>query len=171
MSDKKIGIPLSKLGKGKSTFAFSRLLTDMTAEASDIFSHVIKVIAHVTVIGDEYLLELGVQGEAQLVCDRCGADFSRPITGDVKTLYILDKAKAGQDESGEVRWLPPHVQELDITPEVLDALFLSIPSKRVCQNDCLGLCPRCGADLNKKKCRCSKEEMDPRWDALKDIKF
>jgi uncharacterized protein len=143
----------------------------MTAEADDIFPSEITIIVSVTVLNDEFLAELHVQTEAKLVCDRCGKEFFKLLKGDVKTLFTFDRVKAGEDESGEIRWISPHDQELDITQDALDALYLCIPSKQLCMPDCCGLCPKCGIDLNKRQCQCSNEETDSRWDALKNIPF
>ena len=143
----------------------------MTNEAGDEFPHEIKIVVHVTVLGDEFLVETNVEGEVQLNCDRCGIEFLMPLKGELKSLFTSDRTKAEENDSGEIKWISPGDQELDVTQEVIDASFLSIPVKRLCKTDCRGLCPKCGADLNKKKCHCSEEEGDSRWDALKNITF
>jgi uncharacterized protein len=42
--------------------------------------------------------------------------------------------------------------------------------KQLCKSDCKGICPGCGVDLNREKCRCSGKTVDPRWEKLLDIK-
>ena len=48
-------------------------------------------------------------------------------------------------------------------------LLLELPSKMLCQEDCRGLCPICGKDLNEGPCGCEHDTTDPRWDALKSL--
>ncbi len=55
--------------------------------------------------------------------------------------------------------------ELDET--VGELLFLEMPSRELCKEDCAGFCPRCGKDLNEGECSCEKKEIDPRLAVLK----
>ena len=54
---------------------------------------------------------------------------------------------------------------LDLDGLLTDVFFLSLDSKNLCKEDCRGLCPGCGADLNVEPCRC-KKETDPRLAGL-----
>jgi uncharacterized protein len=54
---------------------------------------------------------------------------------------------------------------LDLEPVVHDACILELPLAPLCKDDCLGLCPRCGANRNRETCSCT-DEIDPRWGAL-----
>ena len=56
---------------------------------------------------------------------------------------------------------------LDIGEYVRTAVILELPSRFLCREECKGLCPKCGADLNAATCSCGDKEPDPRWDALK----
>jgi uncharacterized protein len=60
-------------------------------------------------------------------------------------------------------------EQIDIDEMVLEQLELELPSRVLCSEDCRGLCPQCGADLNVEQCDC-KAPIDPRWQALADIK-
>jgi uncharacterized protein len=55
---------------------------------------------------------------------------------------------------------------IDLTPLAREALLLELPLAPLCQEACLGLCPRCGADLNAGPCQCPPEDPDPRWAVL-----
>ena len=61
-------------------------------------------------------------------------------------------------------------QEIDLWPELREALLLSLPAKPVCREDCRGLCPQCGKKLGDQPCGCTKKEMDPRWEKLVKLK-
>jgi uncharacterized protein len=60
-------------------------------------------------------------------------------------------------------------EQIDLDELVLEQLELSLPSRVLCSEECRGLCPQCGADLNVEQCNC-KPQIDPRWQALADLK-
>jgi len=60
-------------------------------------------------------------------------------------------------------------QEVDLTGHIRDNLIVEVPMVNYCREECKGLCPTCGADLNEGPCSCP-EEGDPRWAALKSSK-
>ena len=55
---------------------------------------------------------------------------------------------------------------LDLSDVLRQYLLTDEPLKVLCREDCLGLCPECGADLNTEKCKCDAPDIDPRWGAL-----
>lgn len=57
---------------------------------------------------------------------------------------------------------------LEVDSLVSEDIYLALPSRFLCKDDCKGLCSICGADLNETQCEC-KGPSDPRWDALKDL--
>jgi uncharacterized protein len=50
-----------------------------------------------------------------------------------------------------------------------EQVLLSLPVRTLCRQDCKGLCPRCGRDLNSESCTCETASPDPRWSALSDL--
>ncbi len=60
---------------------------------------------------------------------------------------------------------------IDLDPLVRESLVLSLPAYPVCREDCKGLCPVCGADLNERECGCDRHVPDPRWAGLKNLKL
>lgn len=55
---------------------------------------------------------------------------------------------------------------VDVLPLVRDTLIIEVPYQVLCQEDCQGLCDRCGCNLNHSSCQCDDAETDPRWAAL-----
>ena len=51
-----------------------------------------------------------------------------------------------------------------------EQVLLAVPLKAICREDCKGLCPHCGKNLNLETCSCSEPVEDPRWSALKDLR-
>ena len=60
-------------------------------------------------------------------------------------------------------------QMLDLSDVLRQYLLTSEPLKMLCRDDCQGLCPECGADLNMEKCNCTSTPVDPRWGTLTDL--
>lgn len=59
---------------------------------------------------------------------------------------------------------------MELTDSVREQVLLAAPVKVVCSPDCKGLCPVCGKNLNESSCNCAPKIVDPRWDALKELK-
>ena len=167
----KLRIPLSLLEGGVSTFAFLAVNPNLSMGDGCRFLRPVNVNARVISMGDDIVVELVVESEGEFICDRCGMEYKRVIRGTAKTLFTSDCLKAGIEGNENVRCLSPSAREIDITQDVRDALLLAVPAKHLCREDCMGLCPRCGANLNFESCSCPKDDIDPRWEILKNLKL
>ena len=84
---------------------------------------------------DTVWVEVGVAGETERVCARCLEHFSRPYDGQFQLDYsVKDRL------------------DLDITDDVRQEILLSYPVRFLCREDCRGLCPQCGTNLNERSC-------------------
>ncbi len=135
----------------------------------DVENVVIEVRAQKT--GDGFLVNLDLKGSASLVCDRCGEMFSQPLEGKIQTLFLPAHDQDDEDDSVDNRYYDASDKGLFIEQDLLDAVSLSVPVKKLCKTSCKGLCDHCGANLNMDNCQCDQEKTDPRWDALKKLKF
>ncbi|HEY2824698.1 MAG TPA: DUF177 domain-containing protein [Gemmatimonadales bacterium] len=106
-------------------------------------------------------LSTSVTGE----CRRCLKPVSIPIKASVDALFTEDQSA----DDPSVYTLPLKATGVDLTEAVREELILAVPAYVLCQDDCRGLCPRCGADLNAGPCQC-RPESDPRWAALEALK-
>jgi len=98
-------------------------------------------------------------------CDRCLEEFSR-IVEEKATVIFSSAPDMIEQVDEDIHPLTKDAVEIDITNDVRDALLLAVPIKTVCRTDCKGLCPSCGADLNKEECHCGPPLRDARWAAL-----
>jgi uncharacterized protein len=62
-------------------------------------------------------------------------------------------------------------QTIDLDELVREEIDLATPVQAFCREDCKGLCPVCGVDWNLKACECGTQEIDSRWEKLKDLRF
>ena len=104
-------------------------------------------------------------------CNRC----LNPATETIKTnIYgkLLEGKKdleveANEDDDEETLYYENGILRLD--EYIIEQVIVSLPIKTLCDDDCKGLCQKCGVDLNKENCDCVHEDIDPRLEKLKDF--
>ena len=95
-------------------------------------------------------------------CRRCLA----PATGEaVSAVHELYQQTATDPDA-----FPIEGEQIDLEPMVRENVLLDAPLAALCRPDCAGLCPVCGIDRNVATCDCSITSLDPRWDALSQLK-
>lgn len=119
-----------------------------------------------TIVNNTKSLELSAkaEGEMQVHCARCSKPFIVPVKFRINEVLVPEDAETSDEEtvvfSGE---------ELDISEIVQNSFLMSVSGKYLCSEDCKGLCPTCGADLNDGECNCVNDDIDPRWADLQKI--
>jgi len=110
----------------------------------------------------------------ELQCARCLEPITQEIKREFELLYRPLGTDAGRDElsvtdaEAEIGYYQGGGLLLE---DVLrEQVLLALPLKITCREDCKGLCPQCGKNLNQEQCSCSTEVADPRWDALKEVR-
>lgn len=101
-------------------------------------------------------------------CARCLKEFTQEVKG-VLSGRLVEKNKDFNEDEVEEDVICYEGDTLDLTEHIISAIVLSLPMKSLCNENCKGLCPKCGKDLNKGKCDCVIEEIDPRLAKLKDF--
>jgi uncharacterized protein len=108
----------------------------------------------------------------ELSCSRCLEHFYQPLEIPFYELFVHQKVKSEDtdaddaDEDEDIHFIPE--EKFDITPFVEENVLLSLPFIPVCEEECKGLCPVCGADRNLQPCECKTEKADPRLEGLKE---
>jgi uncharacterized protein len=106
--------------------------------------------------GDRIRLAGELSGTAQLDCVRCLKHF--PLAVAVPFELFAERRGADSRDEDELErdaYMRFHDgRRLDLTADLRDALLLEVPMAPHCREDCRGLCPRCGADLNLGPCAC-----------------
>lgn len=108
------------------------------------------------------------------ICARCLEPVVQNVKRDFDLLYRPLGADAGREEtpvSGTEAEISYYEGDGLLLEDVLrEQVLLAVPLKAVCRQDCKGLCPHCGANLNVATCSCAEPIQDPRWSALKDLR-
>jgi len=135
-----------------------------------------------TKMGREVLVRAKFRVPLSGPCKRCLKPVPIEEAVDLTRTYVPEKqAHPTAERKGEAseRSFDPELgdedtyagKEIDLLPAVREQILLYIPSSPLCREDCPGLCPICGKDLNEGKCGCDRAVMDPRWAALKGIQL
>jgi len=114
--------------------------------------------------GGGYALRLRYDAPLNGVCMRCLEDANAVVEVDARE---VDQPGSGDD------LLSPYLedQQLDVRGWTRDALALALPTQILCREDCAGLCPRCGENLNHHPDHEHEPEPDPRWAKLSELKL
>ena len=112
------------------------------------------------------LLRLRLQTTITGPCHRCLEDAHVPVAIDARE-YQADQPEVGAEAEEVCDYLQG--DELDVATWASDAIVLSMPHKILCREDCRGLCPSCGQDLNAGPCQCPPPEPDDRWGPLRGL--
>jgi len=108
-----------------------------------------------------------LKAKADAECGRCLETFA--LEWDVPVELMVLRDMDTDEGEGDTLVLQQMRGEVDLQEAIRESLLLAWPLSLVCHADCRGLCPSCGADLNKSSCDCSTEDVDPRWAALDDL--
>lgn len=123
------------------------------------------VIGAITNNGSTLVLNADCKAEMTTQCARCTKDIDVAIEFEISE--TLKQGEETADEFEDVIVFDGHTVSVD---EIVENNFImNVSARYLCSEDCKGLCPKCGADLNKGKCGCDKEDIDPRWAALAEI--
>jgi uncharacterized protein len=97
-------------------------------------------------------------------CTRCLEDANASVDVDAREI---------DQPSGDEELRSPYVKEdvVDLSAWARDALALALPTRILCTDDCHGLCPSCGANLNQDPDHTHDAEPDPRWAKLSELKL
>lgn len=124
----------------------------------------------------EALLVMGTADAAAVTaCARCLDEVCYDLTGDIEEYVLLggEEAVPPEEVEGDEFSVLPENRVLDLVPLIEQALRLELPLVPLCDDDCKGLCPRCGANLNEGPCDCAAEAKSPTgpFAVLRDFDF
>jgi DUF177 domain-containing protein len=107
-------------------------------------------------------------------CHRCLKSFPLDLKRSFHLTYLAADPERFAKEEVELTGQELEVaylegEHLPLQEMIQEQIYLAIPMKFLCKQECRGLCVHCGADLNEVECECLQDEMDPRWAKLKTV--
>ena len=124
--------------------------------------------------GTELFFEGDLKAPTGAACARCAEDFEseveRPFRFIMTPRSIAEEGgAAAEPDDGEYSVYDG--DEVDLGPLIREEILLALPTRPLCREDCRGLCPRCGTNLNQGECRCPEPAGDPRLAVLRSLKI
>lgn len=126
-------------------------------------------------IGKSYLIQGSVQVVLHFRCARCLKGFTYPLSSNFDlTLHPLketafeEEVELGEEDMESIFF---EGGEIHLSEIACEQIFLEIPYQPLCKEDCKGLCPQCGRDLNLSTCDCVREEWGSGFMALQKMKL
>ena len=122
-----------------------------------------EVVGMISSDSDILILNAEIKVDLEMICSRCLDTFIYPIDIDIKERFTTN-SKSQDDEAVVV------IDDvLDITEIVETSIISTLPIKRICKDNCKGLCQECGCNLNSNTCSCDKEDVDIRFESLRGL--
>ena len=110
-----------------------------------------------------------IEGDVTLPCRRCLGDAAAHVADDAHLIFAEAGAEGVEDDP-DVFVLDDRSPELDLRPAIREQWLLNVPGYALCRDDCKGLCPTCGTELNLGACDCASTAADPRWATLHKLR-
>ena len=123
---------------------------------------------------DRFRLTGTARTELELACGRCLEPFRMPFEGQIDVRYLPASELSTEDErevtEGDLDTGYYRDDQIDLNELLREQFYLALPMKPLCRDDCAGLCPQCGTNLNTGTCQCTSQWEDPRLAPLKELK-
>ncbi len=156
-------------GLSEGVHAYSFRITPEELGLPSEFPDGVDIKATLEKTSRQLLLRASVATTVEVPCDRCVALIRQSLEARYQVHYVWEESEADRIEPSEVQVMPPGQTVIDLSDDVRQTVLLAFPLKNVCREDCRGLCPRCGKNLNEGTCECRETLVDGRWDKLKEL--
>jgi len=124
----------------------------------------ISVVGEFVNIGGSIELKATASCRMEYTCDRCCETYESDFECSFEEIFKKEDSRVGDDHNPDAILLTGTAIEID---EIVPAnVFVNLPTKCLCKEECKGLCPECGQNLNQAECGCDTRPTDPRFDIL-----
>ncbi len=185
MADVRIKIPAELFAIAESSRFDGTFDVDVLEAGPDdyTFQEPVEWFVDVSNTGSALLVAGKATGVGSCACARCLSDVSYEFDGDIEGYFLVNPDEGweddGEEELGDDEFdVLPEDHIIDLEPLIRAALIVDAPEQPLCREDCKGICPMCGQDLNEGTCDCGRgaglEEFDRAanpFAALADYKF
>ena len=144
------------------------------------------VDAKLSKVARRVLLDAHAKAQLTVPCGRCLSPVQVDVPVDFELTLVPSDEYADEPHPGKDRGHAPAAgsfepqnaeeevytgKEIDLDPLLREQVLLALPGYPVCREDCKGLCPVCGTNLNERECGCDRKPKDPRWAGLEKFKL
>ena len=125
--------------------------------------------------GNEIELRGQLEARIQTVCGRCLKSVVLPVSSEFLERFVPAVSWLTEEQhelsEEELNLAVFDGEAIDLDDLVREEILLAMPARALCNEECKGLCPVCGANRNTDSCNCDSREIDPRWEELKNLRF
>lgn len=166
-------IDLASVGISPKPLAVNLAPTEIDLDNEATLTSDAKLIGEIYSLDGKVHIDAAISADISLVCTRCLEPIVQHLEFDFDDIFVdsayesdRDEAELALDELDESLVIGG---EIDLAEVVREQILLALPEQIFCNADCKGLCPKCGGNRNLIDCSCEREEIDPRWAALKNL--
>ncbi len=120
--------------------------------------------------GTQLVVRATLYYELASECNRCLEPVGQAMQTPLEAGYQISPTVPAETNDEEVTVISVNTQFIDLTEPIREAMLLAVPLKSLCRQDCRGLCPICGMNLNTETCTCKPSRPDPRWAPLQTLR-
>jgi uncharacterized protein len=160
-------IKISNLKEGEHYFEFENNIEVLELKEPFFGNYRVDIKLHK--LQNQILLNAELKTNANFECDRCGVSYNSTLKGNFQIVYLFGDS-AGDNTSENRIYLSRDADKIKIFTELRDYAILSIPMKKLCSDDCKGLCYKCGKNLNDGLCDCESRQVNTKWQPLLELK-
>lgn len=160
-------IKISNLGEGDHNFIFDE--NSKEVGLPEPFENGVHLEVNLRKSHSQVIIDNDLSLVCKFECDRCATEYVTNLNTKYQIVYMFGEEPV-ESEAINVVYLPIETDKIDLKPELRDYALLTIPMKKLCKEDCKGLCYRCGKNLNEEQCDCLNNSIDERWQPLAELK-
>lgn len=149
---------------GTIPFDYSMDMSSVKVDCVYPFVSPVQVQGAVTAKDGYARLKFKTSFDFSIPCDRCASQIDKRCTYSFSHVLVSSLQNEDDDRFIEVRDGQLHLDEL-----AREDILLELPTKFLCREDCRGICPKCGKNLNEGPCGCDLQTADARFDVLKNL--
>jgi uncharacterized protein len=169
-------IELDKLEEHGGRFAHVYDVGELSLDDAEVrLVGPVEVSGRVRRDGNEVVLRGKLQAKLEVVCGRCLKPVELPISTGFTERFVRAISWVAEDQH-ELREEDLNLavfdgETIEVDDLVREELLLAVPVNVLCGEKCQGLCPVCGIDRNLSNCQCESNELDSRWEKLKELQM
>lgn len=143
-------------------------------EELKIGKRTLKIAKPISIQGDIYKTDEGYHSKLNIICEyeeycnRCLDEIINKVE-TVLSGRLVEKSQNMNNQDDEEILIYFEGDNVHLEEPIITSILLALPMKALCNEECKGLCPDCGVNLNTEKCSCEVDNIDPRLARLKEL--
>jgi uncharacterized protein len=158
----------SQLAEGSNRFEIEADIDELDLDAYN-FREPLHCSIALLRTGNRIDLHLDLKTSIELACSRCGELTHYDVDTSADVTFLPELRRRSAEDEQNATDLEFYREEIDLRSVVRDTFLLAVPIAVLCRQDCKGLCPSCGTNLNLSSCECEKKGVSSPFEKLRRI--